>query len=317
MASPQLEDGFLRVANEFMDALCCADLSGGEFRVVLAVMRLTWGFREKSAKIRQDVLRKQAGIRDLGYLSRLTGSLAAKGILVRQTCHGKPTVYAINKDYETWTIAQKCSTDREVSTDQEVVVSTDQVVSTGTDREVKSVLTNSPSSTLVLKTSLKDMSKDMSKDSALSLLSQCFIRLYCPASPQIPKVRNDDRRLREEIEDFDEIKAMVVLETYKARCWAPEQGVKPLYWFKAKIERYIHTGQLPGQESQKNGGRNGSRVGAFLAQGFQPYNAAGKTYYLDDSMIYKTNTMPTQEMIDDELDKYERKHPERVVVNDA
>lgn len=133
---------------------------------------------------------------------------------------------------------------------------------------------------------------------------------------------DNDRKLNKELAaraDWVEHVALTAMDLCH-RCAVerePNFVAKSLRYYADAITRALETGQLPGQESQKNGGRNGSRVGAFLAQGFQPYNAAGKTYYLDDSMIYKTNTMPTQEMIDDELDKYERKHPERVVVNDA
>lgn len=133
---------------------------------------------------------------------------------------------------------------------------------------------------------------------------------------------DNDRKLNKELAaraDWVEHVALTAMDLCH-RCAVerePNFVAKSLRYYADAITRALETGQLPGQESQKNGGRNGSRVGAFLAQGFQPYNAAGKTYYLDDSMIYKTNTMPTQEMIDDELDKYEREHPERVVVNDA
>lgn len=43
----ELEDGYARIANALLDALASFDLSGRQFRVVTAVIRKTYGYRQK------------------------------------------------------------------------------------------------------------------------------------------------------------------------------------------------------------------------------------------------------------------------------
>lgn len=48
MASPQLEKGHTRVANEILNEIMKMNLNGTQFRLVLAVWRYTYGFQRKS-----------------------------------------------------------------------------------------------------------------------------------------------------------------------------------------------------------------------------------------------------------------------------
>ncbi len=43
-----LENGYLRLANQIRDALCIVELSGREFRVLNAIIRLTYGWSKKN-----------------------------------------------------------------------------------------------------------------------------------------------------------------------------------------------------------------------------------------------------------------------------
>ncbi|EEJ2756729.1 replication protein [Salmonella enterica subsp. enterica serovar Anatum] len=47
----ELENGYLRLANQIQDALCIVELSGREFRVLNAIVRLTYGWSKKSDRI--------------------------------------------------------------------------------------------------------------------------------------------------------------------------------------------------------------------------------------------------------------------------
>lgn len=42
-----LDNGYLRLANQIQDALCVVELSGREFRVLNAIVRLTYGWSKK------------------------------------------------------------------------------------------------------------------------------------------------------------------------------------------------------------------------------------------------------------------------------
>lgn len=50
MASPQLEKGHTRIANEILNELMKTSLNGTQFRLVMAVWRYTYGFSRKESK---------------------------------------------------------------------------------------------------------------------------------------------------------------------------------------------------------------------------------------------------------------------------
>ncbi len=139
MASPQLEDGYTRLANDLVEALARTDITGCEFRVALAVIRDTYGWNRKEATIGGKRMAKLTGIEDRAFLSRLARQLQSKGIITRVIVWGLPARYTFNKDYTKWltnSTDPRVSTDLEVSTAQEVHDSTDPAYNSSTDREV-------------------------------------------------------------------------------------------------------------------------------------------------------------------------------------
>lgn len=58
MANPQLEDGFMRVANGIVDNICKLSLNGTEQKVIWCVIRYTYGFNRKSHRLRGKQLMK-------------------------------------------------------------------------------------------------------------------------------------------------------------------------------------------------------------------------------------------------------------------
>lgn len=48
MASPQLENGHTRIAHEIIYAICKSSLSPLSYRIILWVLRLTYGFHRKN-----------------------------------------------------------------------------------------------------------------------------------------------------------------------------------------------------------------------------------------------------------------------------
>ena len=102
MAKPQLEHGHLRVANELFEALCRATLSGREFQVVLAIMRLTYGWQKKAGTISLKQLQQMTGITHRPWLMRILQRLESQRIILGAHRLGYATAYQINKDYEQW-----------------------------------------------------------------------------------------------------------------------------------------------------------------------------------------------------------------------
>ena len=94
--NPQLEDGYTKIANELLEALAGANLNGSELKTVLAILRLTYGYRLKSAKITKPQLAKLTGSSER-RIARALSDLADRKIIFRD----RSETY-INKRYKEW-----------------------------------------------------------------------------------------------------------------------------------------------------------------------------------------------------------------------
>lgn len=102
MASPQLENGYVKLANELLDALIFLRLPGQELRVVLAVMRKTYGFNKKSDIISYGQISKMTDIPRPKVIRHIK-SLVSKRVL--GSSHNgtrQPLTFWINKNYDEW-----------------------------------------------------------------------------------------------------------------------------------------------------------------------------------------------------------------------
>jgi phage replication O-like protein O len=103
MASPQTENGFTMIAHELLEAIIRYPCSGGQKDIILATIRLTYGFHRKEREL------------SIGFLARITGrhknkvaeditSLICKRVLLEVTpaTFSNGRTIALNKDYEQW-----------------------------------------------------------------------------------------------------------------------------------------------------------------------------------------------------------------------
>lgn|GEM_PF-1959927 len=96
MASPQLENGFTRIANELLEALYHAKLTGGELRVILCVIRASYGWSQPVAPISiREIARRL--IKHPGYIQKVVTNLMARGFIARNGVG----LYLV-KDYDLW-----------------------------------------------------------------------------------------------------------------------------------------------------------------------------------------------------------------------
>jgi len=98
VCSPQLENGYTRIANELLDALCRINLSPYESRCLLAIVRLTYGFQRKSAKLSFGQIAAQTDITRQN-VNRTLKRLSGRKIIKRD--NGR---IEINKNYGSWRV---------------------------------------------------------------------------------------------------------------------------------------------------------------------------------------------------------------------
>jgi len=99
-ASPQLENGHTRIANELLEAIIKCSFNGTEFRLIFAVIRKTYGWKRKKTVITYGVLAQDLEI-DIRNIKRTVNKLIQIGVILKEKC-GKQNILGLNKDYKSW-----------------------------------------------------------------------------------------------------------------------------------------------------------------------------------------------------------------------
>ncbi|OLR20686.1 replication protein [Enterobacter kobei] len=95
-----LENGYLRLANQIQDALCIVELSGREFRVLNAIVRLTYGWSKKSDRITNSLIADKTTLK-VKHVSEAVLSLAYRNIITLRRI-GQTRYIGINTILDKW-----------------------------------------------------------------------------------------------------------------------------------------------------------------------------------------------------------------------
>jgi phage replication O-like protein O len=104
MTPVQKENGYTAIANEIIRSLCCSDISGGELKLVLILIRKTYGFHKVSDTISRSQFSKELGISE-NAVKTLLKRLIKKNIIIKlKEGRGKGNLssFKYNKYYDTW-----------------------------------------------------------------------------------------------------------------------------------------------------------------------------------------------------------------------
>lgn len=108
MGSPQLENGYTRIANELLDALVKTRIPGEERQVFDFILRQTYGFQQKKAAIgtfqfekatllpRRAIEKARKNLKEKKIIKIITGSTIYN-----------PNTYEINKHHKEWILPPK------------------------------------------------------------------------------------------------------------------------------------------------------------------------------------------------------------------
>lgn len=105
MASPQLEEGYLKIAFSLSAALAQAGFSALELQVILTVMNLTYGRNQTKAEMSIDDLRFLLGNRTNARTPRVekvVNDLLDKNVLFKQGINQHRFILGLQKDFEKW-----------------------------------------------------------------------------------------------------------------------------------------------------------------------------------------------------------------------
>jgi phage replication O-like protein O len=103
MASPQKEDGFTPIANEILDKLVFQDLTGSQLRILIYVIRKSYGYQRKTVPLSQSDIAKNTGLRK-DTVKRVLSDLSVNNFLSKISPHsGRRAIgWQFNKDWESW-----------------------------------------------------------------------------------------------------------------------------------------------------------------------------------------------------------------------
>ena len=96
------DDGYTRTANAIQDQLCKADLTGAQFQVLNAIVRITYGYNQKTNRITNTYLAELTGVSEKGVRLCLAELHNRKMITLEKA--GLMKIVGINKVISEWVI---------------------------------------------------------------------------------------------------------------------------------------------------------------------------------------------------------------------
>jgi phage replication O-like protein O len=101
MANPQVEDGYTSIANELLEALLKINLSMYEFKVILAIMRKTYGWSRKTDIISHSQIADITNIKE-PHVNRTIKYLVDRNIIKAVKLSSIRVEYSMQKNYHLW-----------------------------------------------------------------------------------------------------------------------------------------------------------------------------------------------------------------------
>jgi phage replication O-like protein O len=102
--NPQVEDGYTKIANELLDAIIRHDFSKRELKIVLFVLRKTYGWNKKADVISLSQILAGTGLARTHACSSVNDLVNCK-VLLKQS-HQKGQLLELNKKYKDWVCDQ-------------------------------------------------------------------------------------------------------------------------------------------------------------------------------------------------------------------
>jgi len=106
--TPQLENGYTKIANEIMEELARFRIPGEQMQCFLFILRKTYGFNKKEDRISNSQFCEATGL-DKGNACRALRELSKKQLVVKND-NTNPATYGFNKDCSAWVRLSKMTT---------------------------------------------------------------------------------------------------------------------------------------------------------------------------------------------------------------
>lgn len=102
MSNPQCENGYTKIANEILDALCHIRINGEARQILDTIIRKTYGYHKKQDKISLSQFVITTGIKKPNICKAINKLRQMNLIIIIQKDNGDINSYRFNKDFDTW-----------------------------------------------------------------------------------------------------------------------------------------------------------------------------------------------------------------------
>jgi len=104
-ASPQVENGYIRISNEIAGAFKRHHITGNQWKIIWVILLKTWAWHKKKDRIPISQFQKETGLKRR-HVSRAISDLVTRNIVTK---NGDTfiTTYAFQKDYTKWKLSPK------------------------------------------------------------------------------------------------------------------------------------------------------------------------------------------------------------------
>lgn len=111
----KLQDGYAKIANQLIESVCRADLTVMQKEIIWFVMRYTYGFSRKQARLSLSFISKGIA-RDRSWVSRNILDLVSSRVLIKHENNGI-TILEINNHIEEWNVIFRQSSGEHATSD--------------------------------------------------------------------------------------------------------------------------------------------------------------------------------------------------------
>jgi phage replication O-like protein O len=99
-ANPQVEDGYIQIANELIDAIISYPFKNSELKIVIVVIRKTYGWKKKKERLSFSQISKISRV-SIRHTKRVIKRLVQDNVILKEKRKNN-NILALNKDYYSW-----------------------------------------------------------------------------------------------------------------------------------------------------------------------------------------------------------------------
>lgn len=117
---PEIDDGHTKIANELLDAVIGHDFSKRQLKILLLIMRKTYGWNKSEDDIARSQITEATGLANPHVTTALQELQAANVLIITQGKYAKR--YKINKYYDQWRVTNLVTITETVTVTETVII---------------------------------------------------------------------------------------------------------------------------------------------------------------------------------------------------